>query len=525
MWQLPPLTPDEILLYSRKSRTDDPLKTVEEVLAKHEQMLDEWVERYLPGMGPIPEANRYREVVSGETLESRPKIQKVLQLAESSRYKAVLVVEPQRLSRGDLEDIGRLVKILRYSNTLVLTLPYNYDLRDERDRDQFERELKRGNEFLEYQKKILNNGRLLSVQNGNYLGQVPPYGYKKKVIMEGKQKCYTLEPDPERAPYVKMIFELYRDGLGWDRITDRMNEIGAPPPSDDTWHKATLAHLLKNEHYIGKVVWSRRKREKQIINGELVVSRPYAEEYLIFEGKQPAIIDMDLWNAVQERRGKIPRNPKAYNLTNPLAGIAYCKKCGRAMNRREYLNKEGKQRSLPRLLCPNMRNCKQASASMPEMIDEIVGILQANIEKFKVLLAEGVDNSAEERKERIERLEKHELELQELEIAQWDEKLRGQMPPHVFERLNKETLDKLAKVRERLREERDSVPEPVTLETKLTDFQEALDALLNPEETVKKQNELLKRCIIRINYNRERKTGHRSHGTPEPLKNEYDLTV
>lgn len=174
MWNLPPMKPDGIILYLRKSRTDDPILSVEEVLAKHEQMLDEWVERNLPGLGRVPEENRYREVVSGETLDSRPKVQEVLRRIESPRIKAVLIVEPQRLSRGDLEDIGRLVKLLRYSNTLVLTLQYSYDLRDERDRDAFERELKRGNEFLEYTKRIMYNGRLLSVENGNFIGNTAP---------------------------------------------------------------------------------------------------------------------------------------------------------------------------------------------------------------------------------------------------------------------------------------------------------------------------------------------------------------
>ena len=36
----------------------------------------------------------------------------------------------------------------------------------------FERDLKRCNEFLEYQKRIMGNGRLLSVQNGNFIGQM-----------------------------------------------------------------------------------------------------------------------------------------------------------------------------------------------------------------------------------------------------------------------------------------------------------------------------------------------------------------
>ena len=73
MYVLPALTPDEMLLYSRKSRSDDPNIPVEEVLEKHERLLDEWVARSYPDLDPIPESNRFREVVSGETISSRPR--------------------------------------------------------------------------------------------------------------------------------------------------------------------------------------------------------------------------------------------------------------------------------------------------------------------------------------------------------------------------------------------------------------------------------------------------------------------
>lgn len=42
---------------------------------------------------------------------------------ESPRIRAILVVEPQRLTRGDLEDIGRMMKLLKHTHTLVLTPP------------------------------------------------------------------------------------------------------------------------------------------------------------------------------------------------------------------------------------------------------------------------------------------------------------------------------------------------------------------------------------------------------------------
>ena len=104
----------ETLDYGRKSRTDDPLLSVEEVLDKHDKIIEEYAEKYLGG--PIPEENKYREVGSAESLDSRPEILRLLKAIENPAIKAVAVVEVQRLSRGDLEDAGRLIRILRYTN-------------------------------------------------------------------------------------------------------------------------------------------------------------------------------------------------------------------------------------------------------------------------------------------------------------------------------------------------------------------------------------------------------------------------
>ena len=174
--------PEEMLDYLRKSRSDDPLLTVEEVLSKHETILDEWAEKHLGKK--IPEENKYREVVSGETLKDCPEVQELLRRIESPRIRAVAVVEPQRLTRGDLEDIGRLMKLFKHTDTLIVTPERIYDLRDDYDWEAFERELKRGNDYLEYSKKILNRGKLLSVSQGNYIGSIPPFGYDKDTVLD-----------------------------------------------------------------------------------------------------------------------------------------------------------------------------------------------------------------------------------------------------------------------------------------------------------------------------------------------------
>ena len=236
MFNLPDLQPEEIIIYLRKSRTDDPALSVSETLSKHEQMLDDFSRRTWDAL--IPEQNRFREVTSGETIESRPEIKKVLHLIEQDRYKAILIVEPQRLSRGDLEDIGRISKLFRYTHTFVITLQYSYDLNDDRDRDYFERELKRGNEYLEYSKRIMMNGRNLSVENGNYIGSRDPYGYKRTKFKEGKKYINTLEIVPEEAEVVRQIYRMYADGIGYGHICSHLNQFCKPKRSK-SWNRST----------------------------------------------------------------------------------------------------------------------------------------------------------------------------------------------------------------------------------------------------------------------------------------------
>jgi DNA invertase Pin-like site-specific DNA recombinase len=220
---------EELLAYSRKSRTDDPLMTVDEVLSKHETILDEWCENNLGGK--LSENNKYREVVSGESMSDREAFQALLKRIESPKIKAVLVVELQRLGRPDLEEIGKITKIFRYTHTMIITPNRAYDLQDEDDRDSFERELKRGNEYLEYQKKIMSRGRLLSVSQGNYIGSVPPYGYNKVWVVEGKTERPTLAENKEQADIVRMIFDMYvNQNMGVNLIGKHLDNLHIQPP-------------------------------------------------------------------------------------------------------------------------------------------------------------------------------------------------------------------------------------------------------------------------------------------------------
>lgn len=495
------LKPEEILIYLRKSRSDDPSLSVEEVLSKHETILDEWCMNNIGSL--VPEQNKFREIVSGETIADRPEIQKVLKLVESPRYKAVLVVEVQRLSRGDLEDAGRLIKLLRYTHTYVLTSQKNYDLRDEYDRDIFERELKRGNEFLEYQKKIMNRGRILSVQQGNFIGSVPPYGFNKIWIQDGKRKCPTLEENKEEADIVRMIFDMYvNKNMGRTNIARTLDDLGVKPPKGEYWSPPALKDMLENVHYIGKVKWNWRKTVTIVEDSEIVHTRPKSkiDEYIVCEGKHEGIISEELFNAARAKQGKNYRAKPNTKVRNPLQGILYCE-CGHAMIYRVYKNK-GVERSAPRLLCTNQTRCGNTSILYSEMIERVSNILEQCINEFKMRVENNEGDSVKLHAKLVKNLEKKLDDLNKKEVSQWDKYTEEGMPKHIFDTLNAKVLKEKEEVEQALCKAKDSIPEAIDYEERIVRFQNALDALNNQDMDAIKQNKLLKSCFDRIEYKR-----------------------
>ena len=332
---------DNIIIYLRKSRSDDPAQTVEEVLAKHERILQDYCIKEYGKI--IPEKRIYREVVSGETIQDRPVMQKLLKELETGNISGVLIVEPQRLSRGDLQDCGQIINSFRYTNTAVITPGKTYNLQDEYDRKFFEMELTRGNDYLEYTKKILNRGRVASVKQGNYICSVRPYGYKKVVIGTGKDKCHTLEIIPEEAEAIKLMYHLYLDeNMGFTNIARTLDSMHIKPLKSSNWSAATIRDMIDNPIYIGKIVWNNRKVVKKWENEQIIKVRPRnkGDDVICVDGKHQAIIDEETFNAARQKRGLTPKVRKFKELRNPLAGLLFCSTCGHSMSMKKYIDKK-----------------------------------------------------------------------------------------------------------------------------------------------------------------------------------------
>lgn len=496
----PAFAKEEVLEYLRKSRSDDPLLDVEEVLKKHEDILNEYAERHFGGH--VPAENIYREIGSSETIDSRPEMVKLLKAIESPKIKAVSVVEVQRLSRGDLEDAGRIIKLFRYTNTYVITPQKIYDLRNEYDRDIFERELKRGNEYLEYTKKILNRGKLATVKEGNYIGTYPPYGYKKITYKENKRKCNTLEVVPEEAKIVRLIFDLYvNENMGFKNIASYLNDLHVPPIRSERWNDGSIKDMINNISYIGKVRWNYRKSVKEIESQEVVSHRPRNKinEYLVFDGRHDAIIEEDIFWKAQEKRSKNVPLRKNKELVNPLAGILYCERCNKVMKMRTP-----NEKNEARYECPDMKYCKCGSATYNDVIERVIDALNGCIDDFTVELNNTSIDAIKRHQDLITMLEARYKELEAKEIKQWEMFSDEKMPEPIFNKLNAKVLKEKEEVQDALCKTAESTPEPVDYENKILKFTDAINALKDDNVSASIKNRYLKEIIEKITYNRDK---------------------
>lgn len=481
---------EQYLLYLRKSRQDDPNETVEQVLAKHEMQLQEFAVRELGAK--IPEGNIYREIVSGESIADREEIKKVLARIEDPNIKGVIVIEPSRLSRGDLLDCGRLINDLRYTKTVVATPYMTYDLENKMERKFFQDELLRGSDYLEYTKEILFRGRIASVKRGCYIGNYSPYGYKK--IKIGKDN--TLEIIEDQAEIVRFIFDKYTsEGLPPGSIAKLLNEMGVSAPRRDTWVKDTVRHILRNEHYVGRVVFNKIKQTTVIENGERVVKRlsQEPEDVIVVPGMHEAIISEETWEAAKKLVARHPRKQHTHELKNPLSTMLYCGKCGRVLYQHPYKHAED------RYECRHNKCYK--SVKMREVQEALLTALEeSELPALKLKLKNRDGDALNIQQKLLAKLEDQLADFAAQEEKQFDLLEEGVYSSDVFERRHRALTAKMEACRGEIFKTKQSMPKSIDYAERVESLEKAIDTFKDPEATPEQKNKLLRAIVERIEY-------------------------
>ena len=485
---------EQYIIYLRKSRQDDPRETVEEVLAKHETMLQEFAVREFGHK--IPEENIYREVVSGESISEREEIKEVLLRIKDPNIKGVLVVEPSRLSRGDLRDCGRLIDEFRYSKTQVVTPYMTYDLENKMERKFFQDELLRGNDYLEYTKEILWRGRVAAAKRGCYIvGGPAPFGYKK--VKDGKD--WILEVVPENAEILRQIFKWYtEDNLSPGEIGRKLTNMGIKTPSGrNEWKGVSVRKMLSNEHYRGLIVFNQIKDVVFIENGEKIKRkvRQNPEDVIIVKGKHPAIIDEATFEAARALVTPKPKNKAQFELKNPLASVLRCSCCGKSMALADS------NMVYPRYVCKSSKpRCFKSALAKDVMNTLIVALETAELPELKLKVANDEGNAVKIQQRIIAKLRTQLVEFEKQEDTLRDLLETQVYTPDVFKVRYAALESKMNACRDEIEKASRAMPKSVDYQERAETLEKAIALLKDSNATAREKNDLLKSIIDHVDY-------------------------
>lgn len=270
--------------------------------------------------------------ISGVTFD-RPGWNEMIRLAEAGKVKMVIVKGISRMGRDYL-------KVGYYTESFFAERDIRYiAINDGVDSD------KGDNDFTPF-RNLFNNFyardtskkiRAIMRAKGNageYLCSNPPYGYVKDPT--DKKKWIV---DEEAAEIVKRIFDLCVARKGLMQIAkvltaDKVLTVnayyakrdGKPMPDNlYRWSVETIRAILERPEYMGCTVnfktYSKSHKLKKRLQNAL-------ENYRIFPDTQPAIVNRNVFERVQELRANKRRPAKQTERQGLFSDLLYCADCG-----------------------------------------------------------------------------------------------------------------------------------------------------------------------------------------------------
>lgn len=490
---------EKYVKYLRKSRFDRDYEelSLEETLKRHEMILDKLAQSkgyYI--------AKTYYEVVSGESIAARPEVQKLLDEVGQGMYAGVLVVDVDRLARGNSIDQGIISQTFQYSGTKIITPNKIYDPSNEFDEEYFEFGLFMSRREYKTITNRLVRGRESSASEGKFVNGTPPYGYKR-VKLE-KEKGYSLEVVPDEAYYVKKIFDMYINHEGIHRIANYLNNIGAPTRLGNPWQEVTISYILNNPIYMGKIRRGYFKQKKSIEDGIIVRKKtPKRErkEYRLYDGLHQPIITEEVFNAAQEirdSRTNLPKTHEPYALQNVFAGLLFCAKCGKRMIR---VQQKCKNRIW--LRCVNTKNCHNVGCNYDMVEKKIIEALRIWFADYQIKLdTTGYQDDIKSLEHDIQSIAK-EIEKTKAQLNKaFDLVEQGVYTLDVFQERRSKLTDNINALEAKQSAIRDQINKFQTVKETQADLIPTTQNLLDNYDilTTEQKNEILKGIVSKIEY-------------------------
>lgn len=476
----------EYAIYLRKSRTDLELeKNGEDTLQHHEQRLRELAKKLKI---VISEENIFRELVSGESISERPEMQKLLANIMGKKYKGVLVVDLDRLARGNTKDQGIISEAFKLTDTQIITPNKIYNPNDISDEDFIDFGLFMARFEYKAITRRMKAGKMQTVLNGNYVLPVPPFGYDIHKIAKHNR---TLKINDD-AKYVKQIFHWWNeDRLSLNEIAKRLTLLKV---HNKIWTVVSVRAIIRNITYTGKVKWQTKKQETIFENGVAIKKRIKNENPIIVEGKHEAIISDEVFEKAQTFFTS-PRKNTFTELKNIFAGLLRCEKCNEVLNLKTDMSKSKTKRYRHRhnILC-KLPNIKYSTVE-----DLVLSDIENQVKHLEVKIKK--EDSKNDNDLIIKALQKELKELKEREDNLHDYFERKIYSEEKFIERNSKLQKEISVVQNNLTTELQKQSIPINHEEKIVTLKNVIEKLKDDNLSAEAKNNFYKSIIEKITYN------------------------
>jgi DNA invertase Pin-like site-specific DNA recombinase len=283
--------------------------------------------------------------VSGASIEGRPGLQALLTASASTPrpFDVVLVDDSSRIAR-DLADALRTMQTLKFRGVRVIYISQGIDSASEQADALVTMHGLVDQLYLREMAKKIKRGLAGQFERGFVTGG-KTYGYRTIGVPSG---TINVDGNPElvgkrrvlhdaEADVVRRIFEWTARGIGVFTIIRRLQDR-IPGPWGKPWTQGTIRRILRNEVYLGKLIWGRISFERQPGTNKKVRRPQPRAQWKVAETPNLRIISDTLWQQVRAREHETRARLKDGHLARGglpgsrskhlLSGFLRCGECG-----------------------------------------------------------------------------------------------------------------------------------------------------------------------------------------------------
>lgn len=382
----------------------------------------EMAKEYLKSHTEIILYDCYSDLGATGTNFQRSDFERLMQDVRDGLVNCVIVKDFSRFGRNYIETGNFVENIFPFLGVRFIAITDQYDSIKQMDcNEALSMHLKNiANELYarDIAEKVTASKRM-KMEQGEYIGGVPPYGYTVEKINEKR----TLVPEPVTSEIVKQLFEHYASGDTFVSLTKWLYEQKIHRPGDykkyktvyqqegqklSQWGRETIRYILTSAVYVGS----------------LVQSSKYIEEPMTVEHThEPLVSDETFYRVWKRIEGNIKiqkRRPlRKDTMEDVFRGVLYCGECGHKLSRmvteRKVSYKEVK--TFVFYSCPNIKRideekCKSEHITFVQLQKIILQTLKKEFAFSSIQMKKLITFNKEQDEKRKMQIRKTQSDLQ-----------------------------------------------------------------------------------------------------------------